>query len=247
MPELKAAVFPNHPYFGKRPVKTDGFYEALRREDVTFRRNAVVGVDETGIIDDHGLHTPVGVIILATGFNPAEYLPGLDVVGRDGASLQQFWAGRGGPEAFLGISVPGFPNFFMLYGPNTNMGQIVFNLETQSRYIARTLVWMRRRRLRVVDVRVGAYEVFNRWLQRALSRTVWPGTDNYLKAHETEKLVVPFPHAMLVYWGMTRLFRRGALIGRRGQSAPAWIPPWDADVVVTEQVARNEMRRNIAE
>ena len=79
----------------------------------------------------------VDVIVMATGFQPANYLARLRVVGRDGRTLQEHWAGE--PHAYLGITVPGFPNFFMLYGPGTNGGEIVIMLESQAEYAVRAI------------------------------------------------------------------------------------------------------------
>ena len=197
---------PDHPFFAKRPVKADGFYEALRRDDVTFRRSAVVEVTRDGLIDSTGEHFRLDAIVMATGYRVAEFLGEIEVVGESGLSIHDYWQQRGGAEAFLGMTVPGFPNFYMIYGPNTNMGQIVFNLETQARFIARTLRRMRRRRLTAVDTRQGAHRRFNDWLQRTLARTVWPEANNYLKDETSGKLVVPFPLPMMYYWAMTHLF-----------------------------------------
>lgn len=210
-PDLIEAVMPDHPFFAKRPVKADGFYESLLRDDVTFHRSAVVEVKPDGVVDSTGEHVPVDAIVLATGYRVAEFLGEIDVIGCGGQSIHEYWRERGGPEAFLGMTVPGFPNFFMLYGPNTNMGQIVFNLETQSRFIARTLRWMRRRRLTAVDTRASAHRRFNDWLQRKLRQTVWPEANNYLKDEASGKLVVPFPLPMVYYWAMTKLFGRPGL------------------------------------
>lgn len=210
-PELMAAVMPNHPFFAKRPVKADGYYEALKRDNVTFRRSAVTALNEKGIIDSNGEFYEVDVVVMATGYRVAEFLGEIDVIGRGGRSIHDYWRERGGPEAFLGMTVPGFPNFYMLYGPNTNMGQIVFNLECQSRFVARNLKRMRFWGISALDTREWAHRRFNRWLQNALANTVWPEANNYLKDADTGKLVVPFPLPMMYYWAMTRLFRWWAM------------------------------------
>lgn len=210
-PALKAAVMPDHPFFAKRPVRANGFYETLRRDNVSFRRAAVVRVTPDGLIDSTGEHTALDAIVMATGYRVAEFLGEIEVRGRDGRSIHDYWRDRNGPEAFLGMTVPGFPNFFMLYGPNTNMGQIVFNLETQARFVTRTLARMRRTRRTALDTRDWAHRRYNRWLQRALSTTVWPDANNYLKDEKSGKLVVPFPLPMMYYWAMTHLFGRAAM------------------------------------
>lgn len=209
-PDLLAAVMPNHPFFAKRPVRANGFYEALRRDNVTFRRTGVVAVTPDGVIDSSGEETALDVIVMATGYRVAEFLGEIEVTGCDGRSIHDYWRTQGGPEAFLGMTVPGFPNFFMLYGPNTNMGQIVFNLETQARFIARTLARMQRRQLSAVDTHNWAHRSYNSWLQRALSATVWHDANNYMN-NVSGKLVVPFPLPMIYYWAMTHVFGRAAL------------------------------------
>lgn len=206
-PDLRKAVTPTHPFFAKRNIKADGYYETLLRENVTFVRSEVVDTSPSAVIDAEGRMYEVDVVVMATGYEAADYLKEIDVVGRGGRRLHDYWDSVGGPEAFLGMSVPGYPNFYMLYGPNTNIGQIVFDLETQSRYVVRNLRWMRRSGIRALEVRAGAHRRYNDWLQSRLKGTIWTTTTNYHKS-STGKLVVPFPIASSQYWAMTRLFRR---------------------------------------
>lgn len=217
-PDLAAAVTPTHPYFGKRPVKATGFYETLLRDNVTYLPRAITRVTKTGVIDSAGEEHQADAIIMATGFRAAEYLPGIEVVGRDGRSIHEVWNGE--PDAFLGITVPNFPNFYMLYGPNTNMGQIVFNLETQAAYAIDDIKRMIRTGATAIEVRPLFHRVYNDWLQRQLAKTVWVETNNYYKA-PTGKIVVPFHTAMVWYWVLCQLLRRVSAFDRR---AP-WRPP----------------------
>jgi cation diffusion facilitator CzcD-associated flavoprotein CzcO len=219
-PDLKELVTPNHPFFAKRPVKADGFYDALLQDNVTFVRSPVTSVDPDAIVDANGKRYEVDAIVFATGFRVADFLREMEVFGRGGVSIHEFWDAQGGPEAFLGLTVPKFPNFYMLYGPNTNMGQIVFNLETQARFVARDLRRMRRTGATSLEVRGFAHREFNRRLQIALRKTVWPEANNYLKA-STGKLVVPFPRPMAYYWALTRLLRRLSAKSARVRVAPA--------------------------
>ena len=96
---------------------------------------AVESVTKTGLVDVDGVERDVDVLVMATGFQPANYLARLPVTGRDGRTLHEHWDGE--PRAFLGITVPQFPNFFMLYGPGTNGGEIVMMLESQAEYAVR--------------------------------------------------------------------------------------------------------------
>ncbi|MGQ4601305.1 NAD(P)-binding protein [Nocardia sp. R6R-6] len=211
-PDLRAAVTPNHPFFGKRPVRATGFYETLLRDNVTFLPRAVQEVTRRGLVDADGQEHPFDVIVLATGFRAAEYLAEIDLRGRHGRSIHERWNGE--PDAFLGITVPEFPNFYMLFGPNTNMGTIVYNLETQADYAVRDIKRMRRTGVTAIETRESFHALYNRWLQRALGKTVWKTTPSYYKT-PSGRLVVPFPTAMVVYWALTRLARRISARERR--------------------------------
>jgi cation diffusion facilitator CzcD-associated flavoprotein CzcO len=242
MPELKAAVMPDHPFFAKRPVKADGFYQALRQDNVTFVRASVAEVRENTVIDNFGREYEVDAIVMATGFKVPDFLEKIEVIGRRGISLHDYWDKRGGPEAFLGMTVPGFPNFYMIYGPNTNMGQIVFNLETQARYIVRDLRRLRDSAVGALEVRAAAHRLYNLVLQRELRRTVWPDTNNYLKSG-TGKLVVPFPRPTVYYWALSRLLRRlsAKATGRWRAPAPSGAPVGAA--VAPPQIAEQDERQ----
>jgi len=113
---------------------------------------AVASVTRTGIVDADGVERAVDVIVTATGFQPVNYLCRMRVVGRDGPTLQEHWAGE--PRAYLGITVPGFPNFFMLYGPGTNGGELVVMLESQAEFAVRAVKRMIRERVTAVEAPV---------------------------------------------------------------------------------------------
>ena len=134
-PELKEAVTPKYPYPGKRPIFTSTFYPALKRDNVELVPRAVEKVTARGLVDVDGVEREIDVLVLCTGFHAAEYLPRLRVAGRDGIELHETWNGE--PYAFLGMTVPGYPNFVIMYGPNTNGGEIVSNLERQAEYAVR--------------------------------------------------------------------------------------------------------------
>ena len=120
-PDLREAVTPTYPYPGKRPVFATTFYPALKEPNVELIPKAVASVTRTGIVDVDGVERRIDVLVMATGFQPANYLARLKVVGRTGTTLHEYWADE--PHAFLGITVPEFPNFFILYGPGTNGGR----------------------------------------------------------------------------------------------------------------------------
>jgi cation diffusion facilitator CzcD-associated flavoprotein CzcO len=203
-PDLAKLVTPEYPFPGKRPVQSSDFYPALLRENVDLVACAVTSVTEHGLLDAHGVEHELDVVILATGFRTTDYLSTLEVRGRRGLRLQDVWSGE--PAAFLGITVPGFPNFFMLYGPNTNGGEIVTHLVAQAGYAARSIRRLRRQRVQTVEVRHSAYRIYNVLLQKTMRGTAWEVSNNYYKS-ASGRVVTQWPFGSIVYRSMTRLLR----------------------------------------
>ena len=203
-PDMAEAVTPKYPYPGKRPVLASTFYSALKKENVELVSRAVSRVTSTGIVDSEGDEREVDVIVMATGFQAANYLARLRVVGRDG-ELHDHWSGE--PRAFLGITVPGFPNFFMLYGPGTNGGELVVMLESQAEYAVRAIKRMIRERVTAVEVKPTFEARWYRWLQSKMAGTSWTMSNNYFKA-PSGKIVTQWPYGNLQYRWLTKLLGR---------------------------------------
>lgn len=189
-PDLAAAVTPDYPFAGKRAVISSDFFPALGRPNVTLVPRAIKSCTPTGLIDATGTEYRADAIVLWTGFEATEYLSTLNVTGREGRSLTQCWNGE--PQAFLGVMVPEFPNFFMLYGPNTNGGFIVSNLERQAKFIARELKRLRHRGLSSVEVTREAADGYNTWLQGRIAGTAFLEGQNYFKA-ASGRIVTQWP------------------------------------------------------
>jgi cation diffusion facilitator CzcD-associated flavoprotein CzcO len=204
-PELRTAVTPTYPYPGKRPIFASTFYPALKKGNVELVPRAVASVTRSGLVDSEGVERPVDVIVLATGFQPTNYVARVRVVGRDGRTLQEHWAGE--PRAFLGITVPGFPNFFMCYGPGTNGGEIVSMLEAQAEYAVRVAKRMQRERVTAVEVKPRYEARWYRWLQSKMEGTSWTMSHNYFTS-ATGKVVTQWPYGNTIYGVMTRVFGR---------------------------------------
>jgi cation diffusion facilitator CzcD-associated flavoprotein CzcO len=211
-PDLRDAVTPTYPFPGKRPVIATTFYPALKKENVELIPRAVASVTRTGIVDAAGVERTVDAIVLATGFQPANYLARLRVVGRSGQTLQEHWAGE--PRAYLGITVPEFPNFYMLYGPGTNGGEIVIMLESQAEYAVRATLRMIRERVTAVEVKPGFEDRWYRWLQSRMEGTSWTMSNNYFKS-ATGKIVTQWPSGNLHYRLLTKLLGRVSETTRR--------------------------------
>ena len=211
-PDLREAVTPTYPYPGKRPVVASTFYPALRKDNVTLVPKAVASVTRTGIVDVDGVERAVDAIVMATGFHAADYLARLRVVGREGRTLQEHWARE--PRAYLGITVPAFPNFFMLYGPGTNGGELVMTLESQAEYAVRAVRRMIRERLTAIEVKPSFESAWWRWLQSRMEGTSWTMTNNYFRA-PTGRVVTQFPYSNLGYRLMTKALGRISETTRR--------------------------------
>ncbi len=201
-PDLREAVTPTYPYPGKRPVLASTFYPALKKDNVELVPRAVASVTPYGIVDGDGVEHAVDVIVMATGFRPTDYLARLPVVGRNGQSLHEHWAGE--PRAYLGITVPGFPNFFMLYGPGTNGGEIVTMLESQAEYTVRAVERMVRRKVTAIEVRPAFEARWYRWLQSRMEGTSWTMSRNYFTS-ATGRIVTQWPSTNQHYRLLTKL------------------------------------------
>jgi len=200
-PDLAEALTPKYPYPGKRPIINSTFYPALLRENVELVPRAVQSVTEKGVIDADGNEYLVDVLVMATGFQPASYLSSLEVVGLGGRTIHEAWAGE--PQALLGMTVPSFPNFFILYGPNTNGGEIVSCLERQAEHVVHAAKRLMRTGTTAIEVRPGFYKAYNRWIDRKMRGTAWEVSSNYYKA-PSGRIVTQWPFGPFFYGLLTK-------------------------------------------
>jgi cation diffusion facilitator CzcD-associated flavoprotein CzcO len=172
-PELRDKLTPSYTLGCKRVLMANDYYPALQRDNVEVVTSGIDAITPRGIRTADGAEHGYDVIILCTGFKAAEDVVPYEIRGVDGVSLDDAWAA--GAEAYLGTNVHGFPNLFMLAGPNTGLGHssMVFMLESQINLVMSCLRTMRRRTLRYMDVRPDVQDRFNRAVQRRMSRTIW--------------------------------------------------------------------------
>ncbi|MFI9508956.1 flavin-containing monooxygenase [Nocardia sp. NPDC052566] len=170
--ELRAAVTPNYLAACNRLLMSNDWFPALDRAHVNTYRQGIDRVTEHGIELSDGTAVDADVIIWCTGFTPDEYLAPIDITGRDGRKLRTEW--KAGPEAYLGVAVSGYPNFFMLYGPGTvsSVNSVIFMLEKEARY-ARMLVQRIAETGGWLDVRQDRQDEYNADRQRRLATTVY--------------------------------------------------------------------------
>jgi len=241
-PELLAAMTPHHPFQGKRPVVNDTFYPTLLRENVEVVPYAVERLSERGAVDSQGAEHQLDVIVLATGFRATKYLSGLQVIGRGGVDLHEHWAGE--PAAYLGIAVPGFPNFFMCYGPGTNTSPLVYLFEKQAAFAAKALATLRRRsKAASVEVDHFAADIYDAWLQHKVRSTLWATTSNYFRS-ASGRVVTQWPVSASFYSFLTRATRR--LVLRYQEQRTATVAPAAVDDVEIQDLFEEEMSREHA-
>ncbi len=219
-PDLRRVLTPTGPYLAKRPVRSNEYLPALCRENVRVIPRGVDDLYEHGVVDAAGERHPVDIVITATGFRPAEFLLGLEVIGAGGRALHDVWGDD--PQAFLGIAVPGFPNFFMMYGPNTNFYAIVFNHERQASFIARALKRLQRHGRVATQVKSRYHARFNAALDKRMAKTSYVQGQSYFRS-KSGRVVTQWPEGALVYalltWAMVRPameYRRSAPSRRQG-------------------------------
>lgn len=219
-PDLREAVTPTYPFEGKRVVFSDDFYPALKRDNVRLVPRPVASATPTGLVDVDGEHHEVDVIVTATGFTAAELLAGYDVIGRRGRRLRDTWAD--GAFAHVGVTVPGYPNFYMLFGPNTSGSgavSIYWKSEQQAAWVVADLRRMQRRGFSAIDTHELACTAYNAWLQRRLRRTAWARSSNYFK-HPSGRIVTQFDGSITLQWLLLELGRPLGTYGlRRGTDA----------------------------
>jgi cyclohexanone monooxygenase len=205
--ELRRKLTPDHPLGCKRLVFATDYLQTLTQPHVEVVSSPARALRSRSLVTEDGTELEVDVVLCATGYAAADYLGQIDVVGEGGISLRQKWSD--GAYAYLGMAVPGFPNFFMLYGPNTNVGSnsVIFMLEAQARYIVRALRYMRRRRTGYVAVRPSAMVDFIAKIDKWMEGTVWlTRCSNYFRA-PNGRVVTQWPRSARAFWGMTRRFR----------------------------------------
>lgn len=206
-PDLIAKCLPDYPPYGKRILIDNGWYQALRRDNVTLITEAVDHVTPQAIVDASGQQHEVDVILEATGFEPGQLLAPIEVRGRDGALLSERM-GENDPRAHLGVTIPGYPNLFITTGPNTGLahgGSAIFVSEVQVRYVTAVLRDMLERGLAQIDVREPVYEDYNRRVDAEHAELVWThtGMRNWYRNAQGRVFAV-MPWRLVDYWQMTR-------------------------------------------
>jgi 4-hydroxyacetophenone monooxygenase len=205
-PELFAKTLPDYPPLAKRFVVDSGWYAALKRDNVELVAEAVDRIEPNGLASASGNFYEADVIVLGTGFRSTEYLWPMEITGRDGVTINERWS-KDGARAYNGVTIPGFPNFFMLYGPNTNSfasGPVVWG-ELETRYALEWIKLMFERGIRAAEVTEEAYDEFNARLDDRLSTSVWMNSDQRsYYVNEFDRVATNGPWSTEEFWHFVR-------------------------------------------
>ncbi len=200
-PKLRAALTPNYQLGCKRVLVSDDYYPTLNRSNVELVTEGIAEVCEHSIVTRDGVERPIDVLIHGTGFRATEPLIGCRVVGKGGVEIHDAWGKR--MSAYLGVTVTGFPNFFMLLGPNTGLGHnsVVLMIEAQVRYTMNCLKLTQRKKQRVLEVRPEIQKSFVEEIYRRMSRTVWQsgGCHSWYQDQQTGEITTLWPGSVVSY------------------------------------------------
>ncbi|MGH3368133.1 MAG: flavin-containing monooxygenase, partial [Nocardioidaceae bacterium] len=207
-PHLRRKLTPDYAIGCKRVLLSNDYYPALTRDNVGLVTEGIREVRPDGIVTADGTFREADTIIFGTGFNVSGNLTQMKVVGRHGDELNEVWE-RKGTGAHLGMTVSGFPNLFLLVGPNTGLGHssMVFMIERQVDYVMQALGLLEDENAAFVDVRESAQDEFVEWAQTRLGGSVWDGCNSWYVDENGRNFTI-WPHFTWKYWLNTRKLRR---------------------------------------
>lgn len=204
-PELRSKVLPDYPPYGKRMLIDNNWFSTMTRDDVALITDGVVSIDREGVATEAGRHD-VDVLIYATGFESFKLLFPMEIRGRSGVPLNEVW-GEDDATAHVGITVPDFPNLFLMYGPNTNLGHggsAIFHAECQVRYILGCFKAMLENDIETLEVTSEAHDAYVASVDAAHEAMIWTheGMDNWYR-NRHGRVVSNSPWRLVDYWAMT--------------------------------------------
>lgn len=205
--DLRDKVLPSYPPYGKRILMDNGWIRTVKRDDVELVQGRVRAVTEQAVVMEDGTAVDADVVVLATGFLSNKMLYPMAIRGRQGQLLSDLWEGEN-PFAYLGMTVPGFPNFFMVGGPNTALGHggsAIYPAECCVAYIAQVLIAMAEENLSTVEVRPEVCEAYNARVDAEHAQLIWthPGMTVWYK-NSRGRVTATTPWRGVDFWRMTR-------------------------------------------
>lgn len=202
-PEIRDKLKPTHSFGCKRPLLSNEFYHAFNRDNVELITTGIEKITADGVVASDGTLRAVDTIVYATGFQTTKFLSSVEVTGTGGRRLEDDWAD--GAQAYLGSTVPGYPNMYMLYGPNTNNGSIIEMIENQVAYAMSQIERIEAEDVASLEVKDKVYKAYNEQLQNDIANVEAWG-DNCLGYYRSEsgRVVTQWPNNMTVYKQITQ-------------------------------------------
>lgn len=206
-PDLLEKVLPHYPMGAKRFVIDDGTWATtLKRDNVTLETTNIERITPSGVVTTDGIEHEVDVLLFGTGFQASEFLMPMKVVGRGGIELHDHW--NGDARAYLGVVSPGFPNFFYLYGPNTNIvinGSIIYFSECEVNYVTQSLRHLLENGVRALDVKPEVHDRYNEWIDEGNAKMTWgvSSVSSWYKG-ASGRVAQNWPYSMLEFWEQTQ-------------------------------------------
>ena len=203
--DLLEKVVPTFPVWGKRLIVDNDWFPTITRDNVELVTESIQKISETGIVLTDGTQREVDVIIFATGFESNRFLWPMQISGRSGKSLEDLWGDD--PRAYLGITVPDYPNMFCLYGPNTNIvhgGSIIYQVECQVRYVMSCIFELIQTDIKALECKDDVNVEYNKEVQRLSENLAWghPDVDSWYK-NSKGRVVNNSPFCFQEYWERT--------------------------------------------
>lgn len=227
-PDLQAACLPDYPPFGKRMLLDNGWFEALQRDDVDLVAEPVTALEGPCVVTASGERIETDVVAVCTGYAADEYLKDLKIVGRHGKEIHEFW-GPHDARAYLGMTVPGYPNLIILNGPNLNTGaggSYFFVAECQADYVVDLVRALRANAAATFEPKRLVFDKYNEEVDAAHDEMIWthPGMSTYYR-NDRGRVVLNWPWRLIDLWRATRSVERSAFEWTGTEKAsPAGVP-----------------------
>jgi len=204
-PETIQHLTPDYPMGAKRVLFSDTYYAALARPSVQLVAGGVQAITSNGVVSGDGTTHDVDVLVYSTGFKANPFLLGLDITGKSGITIKEAW--KNGPSNYLGMTVANFPNLFMMYGPNTNLGHnsIIVMSEAQAEYIAQCVQAVKQHKLKTMEVNAATMEAYHQSTQKRLGEMIWARVEDSWYKSANGNIPNNYPGRTMEYMRKTKL------------------------------------------
>lgn len=204
---LRAALMPNFQISGKRSLRDNGIWAGtLKQDHVTLETNGIREITPTGIITEDGVSHEFDVLIYGTGFKAQDFLFPMTIKGRNGRDLHEHWDGDA--RAYKGVTVPGFPNLYLMYGPNTNIvvnASIIFFSESEAHYMVELMNFMAENSVHAADVTREAHDAYNQFIDAANAEMPWGYAQaNSWYRNDKGRVAQNWPLRLIDFWNQSR-------------------------------------------